>query len=450
MLRSLVATGAVFVLLASSVVLPGNASAASRCPADEPETLISLYRNSDAIYVAHFDKIEEGAITDENENYISIDITRHFTVSRALKGENRKFVVLPDQQYRTKHSLTADPEDEEVEDADKEEGSEVPEEEDDSARSYVEVGDDLLLFVKKAENGELALTHYRDGTKRMTPERLPSYEARLTELNAIFGAKKLDESRLVDWVVRTAEEPHTRWEGAYELLQSFQAQEWQEEAEKERAERIARGEEVAEPDEEGSDEADEEEDEGLDLTIFTRLLTDDHKQRLANVLLGMDDDAVGVAGEETAAKHSTAGDEELLELVTRWGDPRLLDFLLARLPAQEAEPYRALQTMNWVAKIVDDDELRSIAEKFGDVAWENAEEAVKEDEGAQAEDAAEKTEARAVPVAADDVNAAAEAPVDAPPAITYGQLRSDLLRRFTERIASISAERAAAGNYDDR
>ena len=159
MLRLLCCASAIFVLVISMCLLPQTA-AARRCPVKEPETLLSLYQNSDAIYVATFEKLVEGTATEETEDYTVVPISKHFTISSTLKGKARKFVVIEDQDYRYKDTTSFEaevPADTEAK-ADEAAVEETPAEEADeeaaeSAEEEIEdptelkSGDTLLLFV---------------------------------------------------------------------------------------------------------------------------------------------------------------------------------------------------------------------------------------------------------------------------------------------------------------
>ena len=99
MLKSLVCVCSIFVLLFPTVFLPTRAQA---CPVKLPETLLSLYRSSDSIYIATFAKEEQLSITEDTEDYTATEIKKHFDISSTLKGEPRKLFVLDDTEYKYK------------------------------------------------------------------------------------------------------------------------------------------------------------------------------------------------------------------------------------------------------------------------------------------------------------------------------------------------------------
>jgi hypothetical protein len=457
MLRSFLSAAAIFVLLFSGFFLPTSVSARSRCPVKEPETLLSLYQNSDSIYIATFDKTVDGEITESTADYTSIKISKHFSISSTLKGESRKFVAIEDTDYRYKNI------------ADTPEGPEMEEEsEDPEASVELKPGDTLLLFLRDGEGDDEEaspqLTDYRDGTKKLSMEEIGVYEARIKELNDIFSAKKVDEASIVAWLVRCAEDPVTRWEGTFELLQSFQSMEWREQAAEERKARIARGEPVEEeavetetPNEEAvetetaNEEGEEEEEvrKNVDTSVFAKLLDANQKQNLANLLL--DRPALAADDKDTKIKQ-IAGDAELLELVKRWGDSRLVGFLLDRLRVNSSEPYIASQTMTTISEILDDEKIKEIADKYNQIAYEAEEEAVTDSDEADADKPAliqkeAGTETTDNPKGAKtpavvEVGTSAVDPKDgreAPKKITYKELRNEMLQKFLQRCDTVIA-----------
>lgn len=444
MLRFLFSAGAVFTLLVSMFLFPQTA-AARRCPVKEPETLLSLYQNSDAIYVAVFDRIEEGEVVETTENYTTVDIKKHFTISSTLKGQARKFFVLEDQDYRYKAAAAepvqaveegkAESEAEKPESTEPEEEAVVDEEEeyeDDPAE--LKSGDRLLLFVKEAEeeNEAARLTDYRDGIKKLSTEALSAYEARINDLRSIFSAKKISEARVIDWLIRCAEDPLTRWEGTYELLRSVRNQKWRDDADRERKERIAKGlpvEQVA------LEYDDEEEVAGkiagrVDTSSFARLLDQNHKQTLANILLNFTKDSSG-------KKEYISGDRELIELVSKWGDPRLMGFLLDQIRAGADDPSDTSDKMQMVGEILKDEDVDELAEKYSDIVYESDDDQVEADEAEEAEQPEAESPEEALPVEESknkqeekDAETAVEEEKPAPKKMTYKELRADLLQKF--------------------
>src|SRR5215204_935830 len=392
MFRSLVCAAAIFFILVSVCLIPQNALA-RRCPVKMPETLLSLYQNSDSIYIAAYDRLEEGKVIEDTDDYTSIGRKKHFIISTTLKGEAQKFFVLEDVEYRYKERQPevadepeepmdpADPEKAESASEAKTEPETETEEEVDfvTAEPQLTAGDAVLLFVRKGSDEDPPqLTDYRDGLKKLSPERLDAYEKRIKELNGIFAEKKVSHERLLEWLIRCAQDPLTRWEGTYELLSAVQQLEWQQQAAERRRERIANGEPV---EEEAPAPAEGEHEilvqgrrKNIDTTVFAKMIDPNQKQLLADILLYRSSTEV----EKSQKQESVRGDRELVELIKRWGDPRLLNYLLDSLRAGSGEHYYKAATMETIADLLDDDDAKLLADKYQEIAWEDETDMVSE------------------------------------------------------------------------
>lgn len=464
MLRFLFSAGAVFVLVFSTCLLPQTASA-RRCPVKEPETLLSLFQNSDAIYVATFDKIVEGEVIEKNDDYTSVEIRKHFTISSTLKGQSRKFFVLEDRDYQYKsRALEVVPEeDAEEPDTAKPETETVVEEaevefEEEADTEELKNGDTLLLFLKKGEEGEsLVLTDYRDGIKKMPSERIAVYEARINDLNSIFSAKKISEARILDWLIRCAEDPITRWEGTFELLRSVRNQKWREQAELRRKERIAAGlpvEEIGEPEMAVPESEAKESDEpkGVNTDVFAEMLDAGHKQTLANILLNFSSTKKAEANGGKA--EYVPGDRELLQLVSEWSDPRLVGFLIDQVRAGSDDASDTAEKMEMVAAIVKNNKLSEIVRKYAEAAYQSDDDEVESESAEDQADVPEvepdsetlPTEETESPLKEEVETSNDMKDVEKSDAkkLTYKELRADLLQKFLAAYDSANAERDSA------
>ena len=464
MLKYLLSLFSILVLLLPTLMIPAQA-----CPVKLPETLLSLYINSDAIYVARFDKVEDHETIENSDERAVVRIMKHFDVSSALKGETQKLFTIEERDYRYKRDVSS-PEEEPV--------REEPEEEEEPSPygdRDLKSGDQVLLFLKKGEDGKtLELTDYRDGIKKMTPARLDSYQARISELNSIFSAKTVDNPKIVEWLVRCVRDPHTRWDGAYQLQRSFEQLEWLEEQKKESEEAEASDEDAAsESESETGDSASAEGEEATTETSikgafvidsetrdggeYARLLTDAQKDELMKILV--DRPSITDVGK---AVRLSSGDNVLIDVVSNWGDHRFAKFLLDRLQASSTEPYEMSQMMSTIAKVLSDEELSSIAEKYSNVSYGDDEEAVDADELEEpSEDEEEKEETAGDGEESDSENSdvsgksesepKAEAEAKAEPVnVTYKEFRSTLLSKFLDRsfvaisIAGAKAEESGS------
>ncbi len=441
MLKYVLSLCSICVLLLPSLLLPVRTTA---CPVKEPETLLSLYRNSDAIYVARFDKVEDGEVTENTDELTVVNIKKHFDVSSALKGETRKLFVLEETEYRYKPAATPSTEpsaDSEAQES--EEPEEFGEETPFGARN-LESGDLLLLFLKKGEDGKtLELTDYRDAIKKMTPQRLESYEARIRELNSIFSAKKVDHAAIVEWLVKCTQDPATRWEGAYQFQMSFELLnrlETQKQGEVEADEEssveseeteVPESETARHDDAEAEESARGEEDEPDD-SLYASLLSDGQKQTLMNILLER-----RPASPQDEQDRLSLGDKVLIDVVANWGDNRLAKFLLDRLQGAADEPYFVSELMSTIAKALSNEGLEKIASEYSDVYYQDDDELVEAEDAARSKDKSDDGadgESKAAEAKPLEVTGADKTSEDTAPAkMTYKQLRADLLNRFIDQ-----------------
>ncbi|MBC7899041.1 MAG: hypothetical protein H7070_03225 [Saprospiraceae bacterium] len=398
-----------------------------------PETLLSLYQNSDSIHIARFDKTEDGEVSEDTPDYTAISIKKHFSISSSLKGESRKFFVLDEVDYRYKNTGAVSEGPDESEEMEDEEGI-VP----------LEPGDSLLLFLKKSEDGEdPKLTDYRDGTKKLSTEEIGVYEARIKELNSIFAAEKVEASDIVQWLIRCAEDPATRWEGTFELLQSAQNMEWQEKSAQELKEKIARG-EVIEPEDAGAEQSEELFETGS--IIFAKMLDANQKQALSDLLLN--GASANAEGEEES--RSIRGDAELVELVQRWGDARLPTYLLEQL-RNSSDAYAVSELMNSISAILDDQQASSLAERYSEIAYEEdsgevetenePENEASADVDSQVNSITEDSENDAPAASSFEDEAVVESEREEPKKLTYKEVRQDILARFLERCEKVLAKK---------
>ena len=440
MLKSLVCVCSIFVLLFPTVFLPTKAQA---CPVKLPETLLSLYRSSDSIYIATFAKEEQLSITEDTEDYTAIEIKKHFDISSTLKGEPRKLFVLDDTEYKYKSRVEDVEENENAagggeaveEDAEEEAEEEVVEVVNGDESPALKPGDQLLLFLRTDEDtGKPILADYRDGVKKMTKDSLPSYEARIRDLNSIFSAEKVDNAAIVEWLVRCAQDPVTRWEGAFEFQQSFDEMEWRDrrkaEAEAEAEAKADSGAVTTAGDEDGDEEA-ETEDESDDRSVYARLLTDTQKETLMNIVLEPKQSA-----ESGKLAELGTGDRVLINVVSKWGDHRFARALFGRIQGAADDGYLVSDLMSMIARVMSDKELERIASKYADVFYQPDDDLAEEssdtsDTGDAGTTSEEKVVAdQAVPPANEDPQ---------PKKLTYKELRAALLAKFVDRGLAVLA-----------
>ena len=214
-------------------------------------------------------------------------------------------------------------------------------------------GNRLLLFLqpRETEDGKTRGYEIDDesyGVKKLSEADLGVYKQRIAELAQIMRGGKPDRREIVEWLVRCAENPATRFEGAYEL--ALGAEEVSDE-EDEEVEEAGEGAEEAVPDP-GEEEALDENDSYGELAA---LLSPGQKERLLNALY------------ETA--ELGARDDQLIRLARIWKDARLRPFLVAQLRRwQDAPPVFASSLVGTLALMLEDDELTDLANDFDEVA----------------------------------------------------------------------------------
>lgn len=394
MSRLLLSATAVFSVLLTTLLLPSGV-AARRCDDAPPETLLSLYRVSSEIHLGKFDRTEDGAVLEETEDYTSVELRKHFSITSTLKGEPRKFYVQTEPDYRYK-SVEETP-------AESEEGAE------EFAEHILKIGDTVLIFLTRdKESGDIVPAHYRDGVKKIDAKDASSFERRVAELNVIFSRKKVDDAEIVAWLVKTAIDPVTRWEGAYELLAGYQGTEWRAERERMIKEKEQKGEAIE--DWEREDLVVDPESPEHSRIAYVKLLTDAQKRELLAAAV----EPRQVSEDETKLQALSEGDRTLIELVSRWGDRELARYLVDQLRANPEEQYSNAQLMGIIAKTLSSDRLESMSSRYGELYYDDKEAVSDEDMAAL------------VPTAPEPVKAG-EAPL---PRMTYGELKTKMMSEF--------------------
>ena len=97
MFKSFLSACSVVVLVLPTLLFPTTSRA---CPIIIPETLLSLYRNSDAIFIARFDKAEDAEIIEDSAEDTTLNVRKEFYVSSALKQAAKEFGIGKSEAYR--------------------------------------------------------------------------------------------------------------------------------------------------------------------------------------------------------------------------------------------------------------------------------------------------------------------------------------------------------------
>lgn len=325
------------------------------CPPNPPTPLRLLYEKSDLVAVAlagdtaraGSDKAQGVADGDQKQDdaYEAGLVKTTLQVEKTLKGDGGERAV---SLYHYQG------------------GEEVDEE-------YAG-GTRLLVFLSRRGAAGYAPTDYRYAIKKLPEDDLKVYLRRIGELSAIESRERPDPAEITEWLVRCAEEPATRWEGAYELALHADVPMYDDEEEG--------PDEAASPEEQGAGGAPADAGPAAEVAAFSKpqvedvspagkaadeeqdfaqLLTPAQKERLARVIFDAD----------------KLGDDEmtLLPLVAAWDDQRVVPFLLGRLQETADNPPREDETiMMLAARALEDRALiKFAADYYADSTYEDRE-----------------------------------------------------------------------------
>lgn len=354
--------------LAALLVSLAATETGSACGGPPPKPLRALYVESDLVVVARVGQtvpVEMATVDDQGLKVYRMKTS--LRVNSTVKGQGNHDVI--PLYHLSWHSKDA---------------AETP-------SAYDEYGDSekLLFFLKRRADGEgyeEADSAY--GVKKLTDADLRVYVERMNELALILQQEKPDPARIVEWLVRCAEEPATRWEGLYELSNSKYAAKAIEDEEKERA-AVAAGEEAGEEGGEGAGGEGEEaslnhgeapaegsaeageESADADPRLARFLDTNETHYRPDPELIGL-----LTAGQKKRLADALFNSEQLphdattlIGLVKDWHDPRFVPFALTRLRSfGDAPPHLAEDLMTALAESLGDEGLMRLAVSYSEKA----------------------------------------------------------------------------------
>lgn len=333
------------LLVAAALAFAFAFERALACPVQmPPQPLRTLYKVSERVVVARVRAREVVKVYDGTE-VASVRIALHVTEN--VKGAPAELLHLRHDEYIGKDA-EEEPVDEQVSVFS---GRTIP---------TLKRGERYLFFLEPLEEGGVyGVNDESYGIKQLSDDDLKVYLERLKELAEMTRRGAEDKHALVEWLVRCAEQPATRWEGAFELLESAWtaaaagAAPAEEQGEagaeapdaEEASDAQTSGEAQAAPQPQESDapadaaEADPsaeatEQPSGLPASEDIRyagpdpelasLLNAVQKQRLTDAFFATD--------------VPKQGDDELMLLVKDFGDARFAAFILARLHRFEEDP----------------------------------------------------------------------------------------------------------------
>lgn len=184
-------------------------SSVSACE-EEPQTLLSLYLNSDLIVLANYEGNKSVKREEGDEYGYGVEIERNLSIVHMLKGQaDIKNVSFTNYEYHINPNSPAI-EVEPMESYDLHNSGYVNIEE-------IKIGSKYLFFLTKNEDsGSYTLTDYMAAVKDVNG-KYDIYETSINELKAISETKENQAERFTEWIVKSIEEPETRRDGISDL-----------------------------------------------------------------------------------------------------------------------------------------------------------------------------------------------------------------------------------------
>lgn len=206
------------VMCAALVVMSLLITSTARACEEPPQTMLTLYMNSDLIVLAKYESDGESKKSYEDEYGYTLQTDRNLTISKIFKGQaDLQSVSFMYSQYESKPQPNTEPTSEvaPVEEEYVHEGEEYFD------LSKVKMGGEYLFFLKKdTETGNYNVTDYVSGV-RDASKNLSTYEKTFGELEAIVAAKENQHALLTEWIVKNIENADTRDDAIRDLSESF-------------------------------------------------------------------------------------------------------------------------------------------------------------------------------------------------------------------------------------
>lgn len=198
-------------MLAALVVASLLLTASVKACEEAPQTLLSLYMNSDLIVIAKYESESEPVKSNEDEYGYSLDSQRKLVFSKIFKGQkDLKSVSIAYSQYVPNPNRSTEETEEDHHEA-----------EYDFDLSKIKLGGEYVFFLtRNKETGEYSVTDYVSGV-READKNLAFYEKNLSELERIAAAKEDQYELLTEWIVQSIEHKESREDGIADLAESF-------------------------------------------------------------------------------------------------------------------------------------------------------------------------------------------------------------------------------------
>jgi hypothetical protein len=460
----------VFSVSFAILILPHAAA----CPVAPPVPLRGLYLKSDVVVVARVGTPGKWKVSpaegETSERYQVYRRSVPLRVEETIKGGEVKNLAVTEDRW--KWLGNADDSKVVLPNAVQE-----PDTEFDS--DLADNKDRRLFFLTKNEESEGYSEVYRNHAFAPTQKELDIYITRLRELGNIYNAAPPSKELIVEWLVSMAEDPVTRFEGAYELREALESARAASDEEEEESKETAEAEPAAKSDsaEAASAETSEKDQaadeptsaENLPLSPlvyndyggdqdFAKLLTADQKERLIRAFLNVRFNYEAVKDEDVDEDKGYVevlndADAELLGAVSNLDDRRVIDRLLAELPSvARYQTWQTSEMMETLSAYFDDDKLSELVEKYCAINWGSDDDFITEqDKAYDKPEAVEAVESgtgtvnldRAAAVSpepdAAKENSRDSEPKAALPLKTYRQRRAELLDRIMARCGYLIA-----------
>jgi hypothetical protein len=453
-MRSITAFVALFLLtLSFFFIAPSRALA---CDASEPMALRELYNQADLIVVATNARPGKWAVVEDDEYVRSFERDVTLKAEKYIKGvipgpKRTDLFTLHDSYYQYK---SKEPE---AHDGNGESGA---------ARGYEEAT--AKWADRRAK--KLFFLQYNEDTKKYTemdamrqqivpPGATDLYVQRLEELKRIYAMPVKDQdTSLVEWLVSMAENPLTRFEGASDLRGTFYYFEYEvgevdlmidPSRRIKRKESESASDTVSEADGEAAPEASpemeavteavsaeaadgEEVATDAEAVRFARALTRQHKERLIDTFLQVP--LVYKQQPDGNDDIMSEADFALFELVSFFGDQRVLEKAMAELPGLPKDTgFVAMKLMKPLRVLFGGDEkLSEIMDTYDRVAYATGDELIEETDVAY--DLAEIDAA-----VGENADGSYTLQIEKLPKKTYAQRQAELIKKIIQRYRELLA-----------
>lgn len=209
--RKLFSAASMAMMLAFLFITPVTATACG----EEPQSLLSLYLQSDLIVLAEHDGSRVLKTESEDEYGSWVETAYDLRVIKVLKGPDGLETVL-----FTSHDFHPKP-DENMPATDEMVGEHEPYEDYYVDLNAIRPGDKHLYFlVKNEESGDYTLTDYASAVKDVSG-KYEIYEKSINGLREISASKDNQMEMLAEWLVSSIEEPETRDDAMGDLAEAF-------------------------------------------------------------------------------------------------------------------------------------------------------------------------------------------------------------------------------------